>query len=124
MCGAQDDYLLNFNIDNMLYPTCLERLDERFGEPEQDYDAAIFSIVNHKRGIDVVRTGRPPGVGAIDCLQLIASRKAWESIGNWHRSDCAADGHLYADLATRFSQMYLDELLRENFQFGSRGTVT
>jgi hypothetical protein len=116
---ADGDYFLNFNIDNVLYPDCLEKVDECLGR-NGDGQVVIFSIVNHKRGTDVVRTGRPAGVGTIDCLQLVASRRAWQSIGYWHRTDYQADGHLYAQLTARYPALYLDEILGENFQRGTR----
>jgi hypothetical protein len=120
---AAGDYFVNFNIDNVLYPDCLGKVDELLGKDGDGNDVVIFKIVNHKRGTDVVRTGRPVGVGSIDCLQLIASGRAWKSIGYWHRTDYEADGHLYAQLASKYPPLYLDEILGENFQRGTRHTT-
>jgi hypothetical protein len=120
---AQGGYFLNFNIDNLLYPDCLRKVDERLGKDGDDNDVVIFRIINHKRGTDLVLTGRRVGVGSIDCLQLIASRRAWKSIGYWHRNDYEADGHLYAQLAAKYPPLYLDEILGENFQTGTRQTA-
>lgn len=120
---ADGDYFLNFNIDNVLFPDCLGKVDERLVTSGNDSDVVIFNIVNHKRGIDAVRTGRPARVGTIDCLQLVASRRAWQSIGYWSRTDYEADGHLYAQLAARYPPLYLDEILGENFQRGTRHTT-
>ncbi|MFI7542398.1 glycosyltransferase family A protein [Actinoplanes sp. NPDC049599] len=115
---AEGDYFLNVNIDNLLYPDCLAKVDGCLGR--DGADIVIFSIVNHKRGTDVVRTGRPAAVGSIDCLQLVASRRAWQSIGYWHRTDYQADGHLYAELTAAYPARYLDDILGENFQRGTR----
>jgi hypothetical protein len=67
-----------------------------------------------------VRIGRPAGVGCIDCLQLVASRQAWKSVGYSHRTDYQPDGHLYAQLVAKYPPLYLDEILGENFQTGTK----
>jgi hypothetical protein len=51
----------------------------------------------------------------IDCLQGVASRKAWESIGFWHRNEYEADGYLYVELSSKYKPFYIEETLAENF---------
>jgi glycosyltransferase involved in cell wall biosynthesis len=118
---AEGAYFLNFNIDNLLYPDCLEKVNGQLADNGPDTDVVIFSIVNHKRGADEVRTGRPVRPGTIDCLQLIASREAWKSIDFWSRTDYEADGYLYSELAAKYPPLYIDEVLAENFQRGWQG---
>lgn len=115
---ADGRYVLNFNIDNILSRNCLSRVAEVLTDQSDAMDVVIFSILNHKRGGTVLRTGNPAVVGNIDCLQLVASIEAWRSIGYWYRTDYEADGHLYAELASRFPSFYINEVLGENFQLG------
>lgn len=115
---ADGRYVLNFNIDNILNRNCLSRVAEVLADHTDALDVVIFSILNHKRGDTVLRTGNPAVVGNIDCLQLVASTEAWRSIGYWYRTDYEADGHLYAELTSRFPTVYIDEVLGENFQLG------
>ena len=60
-------------------------------------------------------TGNPVRFQHIDCLQVVASRAAWESIGFWHRYEYEADGHLYLELSAKYPPCYIDEILAENF---------
>jgi hypothetical protein len=39
-----------FNIDNLLYPDCLRKVDKRLGKEGNSNDVLIFRIVDHKRG--------------------------------------------------------------------------
>jgi hypothetical protein len=78
----------------------------------------IFSVIHHKnktRRFNSVLTGRPVEVGHIDCLQVVASKSAWEAIGYWHRTEYEADGLLYAQLSAEYEPAYLEEILAENF---------
>jgi hypothetical protein len=115
---AQGDYFVNFNIDNVLYDQCLQRVAECLDAGGRWVDVVIFTIVNYKRGRSEVLTGRPASVGTIDCLQLIASQQAWRSINYWSRTDYAADGHLYSQLVAKYTPQYVEEPLGENYQHG------
>jgi glycosyltransferase involved in cell wall biosynthesis len=111
---ADGEYILNFNIDNLLYPNCLERVNRLLVGDGVRKEIVIFSIVHHKNA-ERILTGKPVLYQHIDCLQLVASRNAWESIGFWHRNEYEADGYLYVELASKYAPFYIDEILAENF---------
>ena len=111
---ADGEYILHFNIDNLLYSTCLEKVNELLEKDNVRKDMVIFSIIHHKNA-ERILTGKPLRFQHIDCLQVIASRKAWESIGFWNRYEYEADGHLYLELSRKFPPHYIDEILAENF---------
>lgn len=111
---ADGEYILNFNIDNLLYPTCLEKVNQRLEQDKVKKEIVIFSIIHHKNA-ERILTGKPVRFQHIDCLQVVASRKAWESIGFWHRNEYEADGYLYLELSSKYEPGYIDEILAENF---------
>lgn len=111
---AEGEYILHFNIDNLLYPHCLERVNECLEKGVRRKDLVIFTIIHHKN-LERVLTGNPVRFQHIDCLQAVVSKKAWESIGFWHRNEYEADGHLYLELASKYKPFYIDEILAENF---------
>ena len=111
---ADGEYILNFNIDNLLYPHCLEKVSEILEKDNLRKEIVIFTIKHHKN-LEPILTGNPVRVQHIDCLQVVASRKAWESIGFWHRTDYEADGYLYVELSSKYKPFYIEEILAENF---------
>lgn len=111
---ADGEYILHFNIDNLLYANCLERVDECLNEAGARKEIVIFTIIHHKNA-ERILTGKPVQYQHIDCLQLVASRQAWASIGFWHRNEYEADGYLYVELSAKYTPFYIDEVLAENF---------
>lgn len=111
---ADGEYVLHFNIDNFLYPTCLEKVNEFLEKDGVRKEMVVFSIIHHKNA-ERILTGNPVRFRHIDCLQVVASRIAWESIGFWHRMEYESDGYLYVELSTKFQPFYLAEVLAENF---------
>ena len=111
---AEGEYILHFNIDNLLYPICLEKVNEFLEKDGSRKEMVIFSIIHHKNA-DRILTGNPVRFRHIDCLQVVASRLAWESIGFWHRKEYEADGYLYVTLASKYKPFYIEEILAENF---------
>jgi glycosyltransferase involved in cell wall biosynthesis len=111
---ADGDYFLFFNIDNLLYPTCLEKVNQLLEKDGVRKEMVIFTIIHHKNA-ERILTGNPVLFQHIDCLQVVASKKAWEAIGLWHRYEYEADGHLYVELSAKHKPSYIDEILGENF---------
>lgn len=111
---ATGEYILHFNIDNLLYPNCLERVNELLEKDNIRKEMVIFTIIHHNNDEQIL-TGNPVRFQHIDCLQVIASRKAWESIGFWHRKEYEADGYLYVELSAKYQPFYIAETLAENF---------
>jgi len=111
---ADGEYILNFNIDNLLYPTCLGKVNEFLERDGVRKEMVIFTIIHHKNA-ERILTGNPVLFQHIDCVQVVASRKAWEAIGLWYRREYEADGYLYVELSSKFTPFYIDEILAENF---------
>lgn len=111
---ADGEYILHFNIDNLLYATCLEKVNDRLEEDGVRKEMVIFSIIHHKNA-ERILSGNPVQFQHIDCLQVVASKKAWDEIGGWSRYEYEADGHLYVELSTKFTPYYIEEILAENF---------
>jgi hypothetical protein len=79
------------NIDNLLYPQRLSRVEEALNEGAVTRENVIFTII-HRKSAERILTGNPVLYQHIDYLQRLASKNAWESIGFWHRNDYEADG--------------------------------
>ncbi len=111
---ADGEYIVHFNIDNLLYPDCLRKVNECLERDQVRKEMVIFTIIHHNNA-EPILTGNPVRFQHIDCLQVVASRTAWESIGFWHRNEYEADGHLYLELSQKYQPYYIDEILAENF---------
>ena len=111
---ADGEYFLFFNIDNFLYPTCLERVDEFLRKDDVRKEMVIFTII-HNKNAERILTGNPVLFQHIDCLQVVASREAWESIGFWNRYEYEADAHLFLELSAKYTPFHIEEILAENF---------
>jgi len=111
---ADGEYFLFFNIDNFLYPTCLERVNEFLQKDNVRKEMVIFTII-HNKNAERILTGNPVLFQHIDCLQVVASKEAWESIGFWNRYEYEADAHLFLELSAKYSPFYIEEILAENF---------
>ena len=108
---ATGEYIINFNIDNILYPQALEKIDDKLQKSRSDI--LVFACTHEKFKIKYF-SGVPPVMGKVDMLQCVISRKAWSSIGGWYRYDHSADGFLMQELVERYGYVHLDEVLGEN----------
>lgn len=108
---ANGEYIVNFNIDNILYPNALGEIDLEIQKTKSEI--IIFPCVHHKLKINYF-SGLPPVMGKIDMLQYVASKKAWDSIGGWYRYDHSADGYLIEHLTKLYGYSYINEMLGEN----------
>lgn len=108
---AKGDYILHFNIDNVLYPNALETISEKIDATGSD--VVIFACKHKKFGVEYF-SGIPPVMGKIDLLQCVASKKAWDSIGGWHRYDHSSDGYLFEEIIQKYGFVHIPEVLGEN----------
>jgi hypothetical protein len=136
---AVGDYILMFNLDNILYPNCLETLDREsrrasvlFGQNKQPVDLdniLIFPIVYHdmqrflqywlrlprNSGTKLIMTGNPPVFGQIDCMQLVMKRAIWLQEGGWKDKSEASDGVMYPRFCSTYGYRGVGEILGEHF---------
>lgn len=108
---ATGEYLLHFNIDNILFPDALQKISDKIDETRSD--VVIFACKHEKFGVNYF-SGIPPVMGKIDLLQCVVSKRAWESIGGWHRYDHSADGFLFEEIIAKYGYVHIPEVLGEN----------
>jgi hypothetical protein len=108
---ASGDYIIHFNIDNILYPHALQTISDKIDKTGAEF--IVFSCVHEKFDIQYF-SGIPPVMGKIDLLQGVASKKAWDSIGGWHRYDHSADGFLFEEIVKKYGYVHIPEVLGEN----------
>lgn len=108
---AEGDYILHFNIDNILYPHALQTISEVIDKTKSE--VVIYACTHEKFGVKYF-SGVPPVMGKIDLLQCVASKKAWKSVGGWHRYDHSADGFLFEEIISKHGYTHIPEVLGEN----------
>jgi hypothetical protein len=112
---ASGEYLVNFNIDNILYPHALERISQKIDETESPI--VIFSIYHHKIHPNalVPFSGIPPVLFNVDALQAVIRKDIWESVGYWYRYEDISDGMIIERICNEHGYFPLYEVLGENF---------
>lgn len=108
---AVGEYILHFNIDNILYPHALQTISNAIDKTKAD--VIIYACTHEKFGVKYF-SGIPPVMGKVDLLQCVASKKAWDSIGGWHRYDHSADGFLFEEIISKYGYIHIPEVLGEN----------
>jgi len=108
---ATGDYIINFNIDNILYPNALQKISDTIDKTSADI--VIFACKHEKFDINYF-SGVPPVMGKVDLLQCVVSKKAWNSIGGWYRYDHSSDGYLFQELVEKYGYVHIPEVLGEN----------
>lgn len=108
---AEGEYILHFNIDNTLYPHALQTISDVIDKTKAE--VVIYACTHEKFGVKYF-SGVPPVMGKVDLLQCVASKKAWQSIGGWHRYDHSADGFLFEEIISRYGYTHIPEVLGEN----------
>lgn len=123
---AKGDWILHFNIDNILYPTCLEMVSNKIDESSDRLQASgkdpeKFSVIFYIRHWKIDPTGQlifkgiPPKLMKIDLLQMISSRKIWEDIDYWYNKAERSDGVIYEKIGKDYPWVVVPEILGENF---------
>lgn len=108
---ATGDYILHFNIDNILYPHALQFISDVINQSGSE--VVIFACEHQKFDIKYF-SGIPPVMGKIDLIQCVASKNAWEEIGGWHRYDHSADGFLFEEIIGNKGFVHIPEVLGVN----------
>ena len=109
---ANGEYFLQFNIDNLLYPDCLEKISKHIDETQKK--VVVFQIKHWKQG-GILFSGVPPVHYGIDAMQLVAHRDIWEKTCYWYDFQETSDGMIYQNICSQNEWSELPELLGENF---------
>lgn len=110
---ASGEYFFHFNIDNQLYPNCLETISQKIDDTSSS--VVIFSIKHFKAAGDTKFTGLPPTHCHIDAIQLVAHRNVWKNIGYWYNKETTSDGIIYERICNEYPYVHIDEILAENY---------
>lgn len=114
MRNATGEYFLHFNIDNLLYANCLEKISNKIDESQ--LQIIIYSIIHYKAaGADFKFTGLPPVHCMIDAMQLVAHRDIWKEMNYWYNTETTSDGIIYEEMCKRYPYVHIDEVLAENY---------
>jgi hypothetical protein len=108
---AEGEYILHFNIDNILYPQALQTISDKIDKTKAEI--VVFACKHEKFDIQYF-SGIPPVMGKVDLLQCVASKKAWDSIGGWYRYDHSSDGYLFQEMIEKYGYVHIPEVLGEN----------
>lgn len=108
---AKGEYILHFNIDNILYPDALQKISDKIDKTKAEI--VIFACKHQKFDVEYF-SGIPPVMGKVDLLQCVASKKAWDSIGGWYRYDHSSDGFLFQEMVAKHGYVHIPEVLGEN----------
>ena len=108
---AAGNYILHFNIDNILYPHALQFISDVIDQSGSE--VVIFACEHQKFDIKYF-SGIPPVMGKIDLIQCVVSKNAWEEIGGWHRYDHSADGFLFEEIIGNKGFVHIPEVLGVN----------
>ena len=108
---AEGEYILHFNIDNILYPHALQTISDKIDKTKAN--VVIYACTHEKFGVKYF-SGIPPVMGKVDLLQGVVSKNPWESIGGWYRYDHSSDGYLLEEIVTKYGYVHIPEVLGEN----------
>jgi hypothetical protein len=136
---ASGDYILHFNVDNVLYPNALEeiakeirrppRLCNDAGVPIDTNEIVVFPVrmygLHRMIGRAVIQlrdtsfyeifTGNPPVLQNIDCMQLVMRRDLWLKEGGWHDKRAMSDGYLYEAFCRKYAYRTVGPVLGEHY---------
>lgn len=119
---AKGDWIIHFNIDNILYPQALEMISNRIDQLKVSVkDPERFSVIFYIKHWKIDRSGLaifkgiPPKLMKTDLLQMVISRKIWEEMGYWYNKKERSDGIIYEEIGKRYQWAVLPIVLGENF---------
>jgi hypothetical protein len=141
---AKGDYIVHFNVDNILYPNALEEIAKEIrrpprtmpisGEPlspEADANSiVIFPIkafglyrvfgrylTQRPRGeadFCEILSGNPPILHNIDAMQLVMRRDLWIAEGGWYDKSECSDGIMYEKFCYKYGYRIVGSILGEH----------
>jgi hypothetical protein len=118
---ANGDWIIHFNIDNILYPQALEMLSNRIDQLKESVkDPDRFSVIFYIKHWKIFPDGRvfkgiPPKLMNTDLLQMVISKKIWEEMGYWYNKKERSDGVIYEEIGRKYQWAVLPTVLGENF---------
>jgi hypothetical protein len=137
---AKGDYIVHFNMDNILYPNALEEIAKEIRRPSRLIDekgqvvdtnniiifpVKMWGVMQNwhlvvdrpRRDLDyyMIMTGNPPYMYNIDCMQLVMKRELWLAEGGWKDKARESDGKMYQDFAMKYRYRHVGPVLGEHF---------
>jgi hypothetical protein len=139
MRSASGDYIVHFNVDNLLYPNALEEIAKEIRRPARypetpdvhrldENNIIIFPIkmygLNRVFGrytaqvrsdeFYEILTGNPPARLNIDTMQLVMRRDLWIAEGGWHDKSFDSDGKMYPEFCKKYGYRIVGPILGEH----------
>jgi hypothetical protein len=134
---ARGEYIIHFNVDNILYPDALELIAQTIALPGvmadgsgmivDTNDIILFPIVftDHvafrgnllgRKGLGrhTIFNAHPPTRKNIDCLQLVMKRDLWITEGGWSSKAHDSDGVLYERFCYKYGYRTVSAILGEH----------
>ena len=111
---ARGDFILHFNIDNLLYDDCLETISNKIDKTKSE--VIVFGIKHFKwDGGKNIFSGIPPIACNIDNLQLVASREVWQLVGANYNRGYISDSVIYERMCKVYPWVHINRVLAENY---------
>jgi hypothetical protein len=138
---AKGDYIVHFNVDNILYPNALEEIAREIRRPPRTHypgaraDADLNNIIifpikamglqriygryilQQPRGqadCYEILTGNPPIAQNIDAMQLVMRRDLWIAEGGWRDKSRCSDGEMYPKFCEKYGYRLVGPILGEH----------
>jgi hypothetical protein len=139
MRAATGDYIVHFNVDNVLYPNALEEIAKEIRRPPRavlgelarldENNIVIFPIKafglqrvfgrytsqSADHSFYEILTGNPPQEVNIDTLQLVMRRDLWIAEGGWHDKRRNSDAFLYPKFCKKHGYRIVGPILGERY---------
>lgn len=137
---ATGQYIVHFNVDNLLYPNALHELNAAIFDRRpylqgqklaiSSPDIMIFPIImrgmtiigerlirlkGHEKELSILLAGCPVRRHMIDCMQLVMKRSRWLEVGGWFNKQEDGDSHMYPQFVTQFGAKYITTVLGEHW---------
>ena len=132
---ASGEYIIHFNPDNLLDLEAMGSIKKSIilsclahkslvGAPEY-FNVCVSPILmegvvrlfngalqrTHRTKDLLIMDGVPPIKLNIDCMQVVASKIAWLSIGGWHNKSETSDGDLIEQLVKKYGYCYCPQII-------------
>ena len=136
--AARGEYIIHFNVDNVLYPDALEEIAREIRRPPRPWldeeqrkldanDIVVFPIRAYglqrvfgrytaqmpDDGFYEILSGNPPQALNIDTLQLVMRRSLWLLEGGWRDKTRNSDAILYPEFCRKYGYRIVGPVIGE-----------
>ena len=138
MRQASGEYIVHFNVDNVLYPNALEEMAKEIRRPARSFlppdkqamdepNIIVFPIKAFglqrvfgrytaqmpDDSFYEILSGNPPAALNIDTLQLVMKRSLWLAEGGWRDKQRNSDAVLYPEFCKKYGYRIVGPVIGE-----------